>query len=211
MMESMDGFQQKAVDMLAHGPARQAFDIEQSDAVTRDRYGRGPWGHYTLMARQLVESGVRFVTVDMPHWDTHSRIKAGMEERLPYLDMAVDGLMQDLADRNLLDDVLVVIMGEFGRTPRLNQGQPGIPIPGRDHWGSAMSVIMAGGGLRMGQVVGATDSKAEHPVSYPLRPHDVLATIYHVLGIDYRNIRFNDFSGRPVPLLDHGDAIAQII
>ncbi|MEZ6127134.1 MAG: DUF1501 domain-containing protein [Planctomycetaceae bacterium] len=211
MMSSMDGFQQKAVDMLIKGPARQAFDIEQEDAATRDRYGRGPWGHYTLMARRLVESGVRFVTVDMPHWDTHSNIRTGMETRLPYLDMAVDGLMTDLAERNLLDDVLVVIMGEFGRTPRLNNGQPGIPIPGRDHWGSAMSVIMAGGGLRMGQVVGATSSKAEHPISSPQRPDDVLATIYHVLGIDYRKIKFQDYSGRPVPLLDNGTAISEIV
>ncbi|MEQ9411852.1 MAG: DUF1501 domain-containing protein [Fuerstiella sp.] len=211
VMSSMDGFQQKAVDMLIRGPARQAFDMGQEDAVTRDRYGRGPWGHYTLMARRLVESGVRFVTVDMPHWDTHSRIKTGLEARLPYLDMAVDGLMTDLAERSLLDDVLVVIMGEFGRTPRLNSGQAGIPIPGRDHWGSAMSVVMAGGGLRTGQVVGATNSKAEHPISSPLRPDDVLATIYHVLGIDYRHIQFTDYSGRPVSMLDGGNPIAQII
>ncbi len=211
MMASMDGFQQKAVDMLLKGSARKAFDIDQESAATRDRYGRGPWGHYTLMARRMVESGVRFVTVDMPHWDTHSRIKVGMETRLPYLDMAVDGLMTDLAERNLLDDVLVVIMGEFGRTPRLNSGQAGIPVPGRDHWGSAMTVVMAGGGLRMGQAVGATNSKAEHPISSPQRPDDVLATIYHVLGIDYRHISFNDYSGRPVPMLDNGTPISEVI
>ncbi|MEZ6089077.1 MAG: DUF1501 domain-containing protein [Pirellulaceae bacterium] len=211
MMESMDNFQQQAVQMLVGGQARQAFDVEQEDDATRDRYGRGPWGHYTLMARRLVESGVRFVTVDMPHWDTHSNIKTGMESRLPVLDMAVDGLLQDLADRNLLDDVLVVVMGEFGRTPKLNSGQPGIPVPGRDHWGSAMSVLMSGGGLKMGQVVGATNSKAEHPIDRPLRPHDVLATIYHVLGINYRDVYFNDYAGRPVAMLDEGEPISEIV
>ena len=162
------------------------------------------------MARRLVEAGARFVTVDMPHWDTHSKIKEGLEVRLPYLDQAVGGLMQDLADRNLFDDVLVCIMGEFGRTPKLNQGQPGIPIPGRDHWGQAMSVVFAGGGLRMGQVIGATNDKAEHPVERPLKPSDVLATIYHVLGID-PGMTFPDYSGRPVHLLDDGKPIAELI
>ncbi len=211
LMDSMDRFNQEAVDMVIGGKAKEAFDIEKEDPKTRDRYGRGPWGHYTLMARRMVEAGVRFVTVDMPHWDNHSKIKTALEDRLPYLDQAVGGLMQDLADRHLLDDVLVVIMGEFGRTPKLNSGQPGIPIPGRDHWGNSMSVVLAGGGLKMGQVVGATNSKAEHPIERPLRPCDVLATIYHVLGIDYRKVTFNDHTGRPVHLLDGGTPIAEII
>jgi hypothetical protein len=210
MMESMDRFQQEAVDMVLGGKAKAAFDVEAESPETRDRYGRGPWGHYTLMARRLVEAGVRFVTVDMPHWDTHSKIKEGMEQRLPYLDMAVDGLMQDLADRDLLDDVLVVIMGEFGRTPKMNDGQPGIPVPGRDHWGQAMSVVLAGGGLRLGQVVGATNAKGEHPSERPLTPSDVLATIYHVLGIDPHQT-FLDHSGRPVALVDEGRPIPEII
>ena len=210
IMDDMDEHQQAAIDMISGSNARAAFDMDQEDERTRDRYGRGPWGHYTLMARRLVESGVRFVTVDMPHWDNHSKIKEALEVRLPYLDMAVGGLMQDLADRNLLDDVLVCIMGEFGRTPKLNSGQPGIPIPGRDHWGQAMSVVLAGGGLRMGQVVGATNDKAEHPAERPLKPSDVLATIYHVLGIDHR-MTFPDFTGRPVHLVDDGKPIAEII
>ncbi len=209
-METMDEHQQAAIDMIVGSNARNAFDMEKESPKTRDRYGRGPWGHYTLMARRLVEAGVRFVTVDMPHWDTHSKIKEGLEVRLPYLDMAVGGLMQDLADRSMLDDVLVVVMGEFGRTPKLNKGQPGIPIPGRDHWGQAMSVILAGGGLRGGQVVGATNSKAEHPIDRPLKPSDVLATIYHVLGINPK-LTFPDLSGRPIYLLDDGKAIKEII
>ncbi len=209
-IEALDRYQQEAVDMVVGGKARMAFDIEKESVKTRDRYGRGPWGHYTLMARRLVESGVSFVTVDMPHWDTHSKIKSGLEARLPYLDQAVAGLLQDLKERSLLDDVLVVIMGEFGRTPKLNKGQPGIPIPGRDHWGQAMSVILAGGGLKMGQVVGATNDKAEHPAERPLLPADVLATIYHVLGIDPQT-SFLDFTGRPVPLVDNGKPIREII
>ena len=110
----------------------------------------------------------------------------------------------------MLDDVLVVVMGEFGRTPKLNSGQAGIPIPGRDHWGQAMSVILAGGGLRMGQLIGATNDKGEHPVERPLTPGDVLATIYHVLGIDYAQ-SFPDYAGRPVPLVDTGKPIKEII
>lgn len=209
-MDTMDEHQKAAMEILLGSSARHAFDMEKEDPKVRDRYGRGPWGHYTLMARRLVENGVRFVTVDMPHWDTHSGMKTGMEQRLPYLDMAVDGLMQDLKDRSLLDDVLVVIMGEFGRTPKINNGQPGIPIPGRDHWGQAMSVLLAGGGLRMGQVIGATNARGEHPIDRPLTPADVLATIYHVVGIDHR-ASFPDFTGRPVHLVDTGSPIKELI
>ena len=208
--ESLDRYQQEAVDMVTGGKARAAFDMEKESAKTRDLYGRGPWGHYTLMARRLVESGVSFVTVDMPHWDTHSKIKIGLEARLPFLDRAVAGLLEDLKQRGMLDDTLVVVMGEFGRTPKLNSGQPGIPIPGRDHWGQAMSVILAGGGLKTGQVIGATNAKAEHPVARALKPDDVLATIYAVMGIDPETT-FNDFAGRPVPLIDQGQAIKEIL
>ncbi|MBG87565.1 MAG: hypothetical protein CMO80_11790 [Verrucomicrobiales bacterium] len=209
-MESMDRYQQEAVDMLLRGKARHAFDMEKEDPKVRDLYGRGPWGHYTLMARRIVESGARFVTVDMPHWDTHSRIQLGMEQRLPVLDKAVSGLLQDLHDRSMFDDVLVVIMGEFGRTPKMNSGQPGIPIPGRDHWGQAMSVILAGGGLPQGLTVGATNSKGEHPVESPYTPSDLLATIYHVLGIDL-DTSFLDHSGRPIPILDGGKPMKELV
>ncbi|NNE93418.1 MAG: DUF1501 domain-containing protein [Verrucomicrobiales bacterium] len=210
-MENMDIHQQNAIEMVLGSNAREAFDMEKEDPKLRDSYGRGPWGHYTLMARRLVENGVRFVTVDMPHWDNHSKIKTAMETRLPVLDLAVSGLMQDLSDRGLLDETLVVIMGEFGRTPKLNQGQPGIPIPGRDHWGQSMSVIMAGGGIKGGQVVGATNKLGEHPIERPLTPADVLATIYHVLGIEWKSVFLPDFTGRPIPLLDGGSVIDEIV
>jgi uncharacterized protein (DUF1501 family) len=162
------------------------------------------------MARRLVEAGVTFVTVDMPHWDDHSNIKVGHGYKLPHVDRAVSALVEDLQWRGLLDRVLVVAMGEFGRTPRLNKGQPGIPIPGRDHWGSAISVLLAGGGLKLGQVVGSTNAKAEHPVDRPLKPADILATVYHVLGVDTK-LSFKDHTGRPHPILDEGEPIKEVV
>lgn len=209
-MDALDRYHQQAVDMIMGGKAREAFDLEKEDPRVAERYGASPWGRYTLMARRLVEAGVTFVTVDMPHWDDHSNIKEGHGYKLGPLDQAVGGLMDDLTERGMVDNVLVVVMGEFGRTPRINTGQPGIPIPGRDHWGNAISAMMAGGGLRTGQVVGATNSKAEHPVETPLKPADLLATVYHVLGID-PTLSFPDHAGRPVPILDEGRAIAQVI
>lgn len=209
-MAAMDDYNQQAIDLILGNKAREAFDIEKEKPETRDRYGRGAWGHYTLMARRLVEAGVSFVTVDMPHWDDHSQIEKGHGTKLPVMDKAVGALIQDIADRSLLKDVLVLVMGEFGRTPRLNQGQPGNSTPGRDHWGEAFSVMLAGGGLRTGQVVGATNDRGERPIERPLTPADVLATVYHVLGIDPRQT-FLDNSGRPIPILDRGAPIREIV
>jgi hypothetical protein len=210
VMESLDRYQQEAAAMILGGQAREAFDLDKEDPKLADRYGQGPWGRYTLMARRLVEAGVTFVTVDMPHWDDHSNIKEGHGNKLPHVDRAVGALLDDLTERGMMDRVLVVVMGEFGRTPRINKGQPGIPIPGRDHWGNAISVMLAGGGLKGGQVVGKTNAKAEHPVERPLKPSDVLATVYHVLGIDPRQT-FKDHTGRPVAILDEGEAIREVV
>src|SRR5947199_5318870 len=146
----------------------------------------------------------------MPHWDDHSNIKGSIGRKLEHFDRAVSALVQDLNERGMLDHVLVVAMGEFCRTPRLNQGLPNDPVPGRDHWGSAISVMMAGGGLRMGQVIGATNEHAEYPVERPLGPEDVLATIYHVLGIDTKQ-EFHDREGRPIPILASGEPIRELI
>ncbi|MBI3866519.1 MAG: DUF1501 domain-containing protein [Planctomycetia bacterium] len=209
-MDAIDRYRQQAVSMILGGRARQAFDMSKEDPRIADKYGRGPWGHYTLMARRLVEAGVSFVTVDMPHWDDHSNIKEGHGYKLPHVDQAVSALLDDLAVRDLLDDVLVMVMGEFGRTPRINTGQPGIPIPGRDHWGDAISVLMAGGGLKGGQVVGKTTPRAEHPVERPLKPSDILATVYRVMGIDPA-LAFKDHSGRPIPILDEGKPIEEVL
>jgi uncharacterized protein (DUF1501 family) len=206
----MDKYQQQALNMILGSRTRTAFDLDKEDPRLADRYGQGPWARYTLMARRLVEAGVTFVTVDMPHWDDHSNIKEGHGRKLPHVDRAVGALVEDLHERGLLDRVLVVVMGEFGRTPRLNTGQPGIPIPGRDHWGNAISALLAGGGLRLGQVVGATNARAEYPVQRPLTPADLLATVYHVLGIDPTQT-FNDHTGRPIPILDQGKPIAEVV
>jgi hypothetical protein len=210
VMDTIDRNQQDALSMILGGQARQAFDLGLEDPRQIEKYGNNPWGRYTLMARRLVEAGVTFVTVDMPHWDDHSNIEKGHGGKFRVVDQAVGALVDDLVQRDILDRVLVIVMGEFGRTPKINNGQPGIPIPGRDHWGNAISVLMAGGGLRGGTVVGATNSKGEHPVERPLGPHDVLATVYKVMDID-PTLSFNDFAGRPVPILSEGSPIREIL
>lgn len=209
-METFDRFQQEAVDMLADGRSADAFDISKESSATAERYGDNPWGRYTLMARRLVEAGATFVTVDMPHWDHHSSLVEGHAPNMRAMDRAVAALVSDLADRGRLDSTLVVVMGEFGRTPKINSGQPGIPIPGRDHWGDAISVMLAGGGLRGGVVVGKTNERAEHPVDRPLEPQDILATVYHVMGVDPK-IAFPDHAGRPIPILAGGEPIRELL
>ena len=210
MMNAVDRYQQDAMSMILGGQAKRAFNLDLEDPRVADKYGQNPWGRYTLMARRLVEAGVTFVTVDMPHWDDHSNIKVGHGGKLEVVDKAVGALMDDLVDRDLLDRTMVIVMGEFGRTPRINTGQPGIPIPGRDHWGDAISVMIAGGGIRGGTVVGATNSKAEFPMERPLKPHDLLATVYKVMGIDTQT-SFKDFAGRPVPILTEGEPIHELL
>jgi hypothetical protein len=209
-MEAMDRYQTQALDLMLSPRARDAFDIDREDPRLADRYGTGPWGRYTLMARRLVQAGVTFVTVDMPHWDDHSNIKDGHGYKLPHVDRAVGALLEDLETLGMQNDVLLIVMGEFGRTPRINTGQPGIPIPGRDHWGQAFSVMLAGGGLRTGQVIGSTNPRGEHPASRPLRPHDLFHTIYRWLGIDVAQT-FRDHSGRPHAILDQGAPIHEIL
>jgi hypothetical protein len=208
--DTMDRYQQQALDLILGSAAREAFDIDKEDLRSADRYGQGPWGRYTLMARRLVEAGVSFVTVDMPHWDDHSSIEKGHGYKLPPLDQAVGALLDDLTERGMLDRVMVVVMGEFGRTPKINTGQPGIPVPGRDHWGNAISAMVAGGGLKGGQVVGKTNARAEHPVERALVPADLLATIYSTLGIDPK-LQFKDHTGRPVSILDEGEPIRELV
>ncbi len=208
-LTTLDRHQQSALSMILSGRARQAFDLEKEDPRLIDKYGNNPWGKYTLMARRAVEAGVTFVTVDMPHWDHHSQLERHAEN-FRAMDQAVGALIDDLFVRGLLDQTLVVVMGEFGRTPRINTGQPGIPIPGRDHWGDAISAMLCGGGIRGGQVVGATNPRAEYPIDRALKPYDLLATIYRMLGIDWTQT-FNDYAGRPVPMLPEGDAIRELV
>jgi hypothetical protein len=210
LAKTMDEFQLKALELMTGTAAREAFDIDKEDVKAADRYGQGPWGRYTLMARRLVEAGVSFVTVDMPHWDDHSSIEKAHGAKVPVVDQAVGALIDDLDDRGLLDRVMVVVMGEFGRTPKINTGQPGIPVPGRDHWGNAISVLVAGGGLASGVVVGKTNAKAEHPVERALKPEALLATIYHQLGID-ATLTFKDHTGRPHPIVDDPTPIKELV
>jgi hypothetical protein len=203
-LESMDKFQQDAYELISGGRARQAFDIGSEDPRLRDRYGRHNWGQSCLLARRLVEAGVTFVNVHMGGWDHHGKIFPAMRRLLPILDRAVGTLVADLADRGMHEKVAICICGEFGRTPRVNGGA------GRDHWGQSGFCVLGGGGIKGGRVVGSTTLKGERPRERPVGPGDMLATLYHILGIDLRQT-FTDHSGRPHPVLNKGQAIAELL
>lgn len=214
-MATMDRFNQSAFDLLVSPHARKAFDIAAEDARTRDLYGRTSWGQSTLLARRLVEAGATFVTVHMGGWDNHWNLQSSMESYLPMLDMAIYGLFTDLSQRGLYDKVMVVVCGEFSRTPRMNDGGNGgaagsMGTPGRDHWGNAMFCLLGGGGVKGGQIVGSTDRLGESPKDRPLTPSDVHQTIYHVLGVD-PTTPFLDHSGRPHPAVDGGEPIRELL
>lgn len=215
LMETMTKFEQQAYELVASAEVRKAFDLSAEDPALRDRYGRTNWGQSTLLARRLAEAGVTFTTVHMGGWDHHWNLKEGMEQVLPQLDMAMGTLFDDLAQRGLWEKVLVVLCGEFSRTPRMNDGGNGgaagsMGTPGRDHWGDSMFCLMGGGGVKGGVIVGATDDRGEYPKERPLKPEDIHATMYHALGVD-PEIKFLDPAGRPVPVLDHGEPIRELI
>ncbi|MCO6455875.1 MAG: DUF1501 domain-containing protein [Pirellulaceae bacterium] len=205
-LDGLDTFYRDALRMVTNDRAIQAFDIKQEPDALRDRYGRNDLGQSCLLARRLVEAGVTFVAIQAGGgWDTHGdNFKQLKDNLLPKYDRAVATLVQDLCDRGRQDDVLVMSFGEFGRTPRINPGA------GRDHWPGAMSVLYAGGGLRMGQVVGSTNDKGEYPTSRPFSPGCVLSTMYHALGIDHRHV-FHDQAHRPLPILNEGRPIEELI
>jgi hypothetical protein len=214
-METMDRFDRKAYEMVAGEAARKAFDLSSEDARIRDMYGRTSWGQSTLLARRLVEAGATWVTVHLGGWDHHWNLKSGMESYLPQVDMLVSGLFTDLAQRGLLDKTLVILCGEFSRTPRMNNGGNGGPAgsmgtPGRDHWGNAMFCLLGGGGVKGGRVVGSTNRLGEVPKDRPVEPCDLHATIYHLLGID-KSTHFLNHAGRPVPAIDRGEVIAELL
>jgi hypothetical protein len=203
--EGYDRFYREAFEIVTSAQCRQAFNVHNEDPRLRDRYGRDTWGQSALLARRLVEAGVTFVTVNMGGWDTHNNNFQSLKtNNLPRYDKAVAALIEDLHARGLNEKVLVVTYGEFGRTPRVNN------TAGRDHWPGAMSVLFAGGGLKMGQVIGSTDARAEYPTSRAVGPQDVLATMYHVLGINYRH-EFHDAAQRPIPILNEGRPIEELI
>jgi hypothetical protein len=202
--EGYDRFYRDAFQIVTGERCRSAFDIHREDPRLRDYYGRDSWGQSALLARRLVEAGVTFVTVNMGGWDTHNNnFQSLRTNNLPRYDRAVAALVRDLNDRGLSQRVLVVAYGEFGRTPRVNG------TAGRDHWPGAASVLFAGGGLRMGQIVGATDARAEYPTQRAVGPQDVLATMYHTLGINYRH-EFHDAAQRPIPVLNEGRPIVEL-
>ena len=208
----LDRFNEQAFDFITGPAARRAFDIGREDPRLRDRYGRHPWGQSVLLARRLVEAGVTFVTVHLGGWDHHWDLQKGMERNLPIVDSAVASLFHDLDGRGLLDSTLVVLCGEFSRTPRMNDGGNGGPAgskgtPGRDHWGSAMSCLIGGGGLQGGRIIGATDRLGMYPASNPVTPSNLHATIYRVLGIDPK-LQILDPVDRPIAVLDDPEPIA---
>jgi Protein of unknown function (DUF1501) len=213
--DAMDRFQREAFDMVTGPAARRAFDLSTEDPRLRDRYGRNSFGQSTLLARRLVEAGATFTTVHFGGWDHHWNLQAGMEHNLPIVDAAVSSLFTDLDGRGLLQRTLVLLCGEFSRTPRMNDGGNGGPprsmgTPGRDHWGNAMFCLLGGGGLRGGQVVGSTNHLGTAPKDRPCTPAEIHATVYHVLGID-PTMAFLDRTGRPVPILDEVKPIAELL
>jgi Protein of unknown function (DUF1501) len=212
---AMDKFAHEAYDFVAGPLARRAFDISKEDPKLRDSYGRHSWGQCTLLARRLVEAGSTFVTVHFGGWDHHWDLKKGMENYLPKVDDCVSALFLDLVDRGLLDSTLVVLCGEFSRTPKMNDGgNGGAPMsmgtPGRDHWGNSMFCLMGGGGVKGGVVVGSTNRLGERPKDRPLKPSNIHATIYKVLGID-PTLQLLDPSGRPVNVLEDPIAIEELL
>jgi len=202
----LDTFYRDGLDMVTDTKAQVAFDVAKEPAKLRDKYGRHDLGQCCLLARRLVEAGVTFVTVQAGGgWDTHgNNFKELKDKLLPKFDQAVAALVSDLCDRGRQDDVLVMCTGEFGRTPKINSGA------GRDHWPGAMSILYAGGGLKMGQAIGTTNALGEYPTSKPYSPGCVLSTMYHVLGIDHHHA-FLDQAQRPLPILSEGEPIAELV
>jgi hypothetical protein len=218
-MKALDAYSQQAVDMVLGRRAQEAFDISREPERNRERYGKHLWCQQALLARRLVEAGVAFVTLDLSYhrasgtWDTHGDnippyggIKNGLGPLLPLFDHLSTTLVTDLDERGLLKDTLVIAMGEFGRTPQIGtQGS----TDGRNHWPVVMSVLMAGGGLRHGQVIGASERDGGQIKERPVTPGDLAATIYRHMGVPL-NATYTDEKGRPVFIVDQGQPIREL-
>jgi hypothetical protein len=201
---------QRAFDLMTSRDVASAFDITRETSAMRDRYGRHTFGQSALVARRLIEAGVTFVTVNCVPWDHHGtppqlETEVGARLLIPPLDRALASLIEDLMQRGLYERTLVVAMGEFGRTPRMNANA------GRDHWGNTFSVLFGNARMRMGQVIGRSSSRGEYVVDRPVTPQDVAATVYHHLGIDGHNASFTDNLGRPVPVIEQGEPIRELL
>jgi hypothetical protein len=202
--QAVDVFRQKAFDLMTSPQTRRAFDLDAEPEKLRDEYGRNSLGQCCLMARRLVEAGVRCVTIDHSNWDTHDGNFETLKKQLPMLDGGLAALFRDLADRGLLDTTLVLVTGEFGRTPRINKNA------GRDHWGPAFTVALGGGGIVGGRVLGRSDARAERPAADPCGPEDLAATVCHLLGIDPEE-EFLTPEGRPVKIVNNGRVLHELL
>jgi hypothetical protein len=203
-VKTMDEYYRRAMGLMESPEAREAFEISKEPSALRDGYGRDSLGQSCLLARRLVEAGVPFVTVTQPGWDTHSNNFNLMQNNLlPSLDRSLSQLLTDIHDRDMLDSTLVVVMGEFGRTPRINAAS------GRDHWADAWSVLMAGGGVKGGLVHGRTDDRGEKVVQDPVTPENLSATILAAMDIDYTKY-YETPSGRPIRL-SPGEPIRSVL
>lgn len=225
VQQSFDAFQDQAWNLLTGADAVRAFDISREDPRLRDRYGRNAWGQQLLLARRLVESGVDLVTTMLSgplcgrvgNWDDHAvnhHVFNAMKSRCRYFDQAVAALIDDLHERGLDKRVLLVVTGEFGRTPRISYAADsgsGVMQPGRDHWPRATSMLLCGGGMAGGQVVGATDKHGSDVVDRRVGVRDFLATIYRHLGIDAERVWIKDHTGRPIPILPEGEPIRELL
>ncbi|MBX9583700.1 MAG: DUF1501 domain-containing protein, partial [Gemmataceae bacterium] len=198
-----DEFHRKARQMVLSAEARTAFAVDREPAALRDRYGRTTAGQSMLLARRLVESGVRFVTVNYAGWDHHAKIFDNLDRKLPEFDRAVSALVEDMSSRGTFENTLLVVMGEFGRTPKLNKDA------GRDHWGPAGSMLFAGAGVKPGLVLGKTDKHGAYATQRPVAPADVAYTILDALGIDPRK-QIHTPDGRPLEILDHGETVREL-
>jgi hypothetical protein len=222
----MGEFHRQALDILSSPQARRAFDLDREPPAVRDRYGRTAWGQQCLIARRLVEAGVDLVTVTLAgpeaggagaNWDDHAvncHIFDALKQRCANFDRCVSALIEDLYARGLDRRVLLIATGEFGRTPRISYAVGSVTKvsqPGRDHWPSAMAILFAGGGIRGGQVIGATDRLGEHPARRRLSPWDLIATIYRHLGIDAKAVYVPDATGRPHPILPEGEPVRELL
>jgi uncharacterized protein (DUF1501 family) len=221
-LAATDNFRDLAFRMLTSGETAAAFNLGEESDDLRERYGRNIWGQGCLLARRLAEAGAGVITLyvntpktgqEFTNWDDHI-MNAGrpghfggyMRTRLPYLDQSLSALIEDIFRRSLEQQIMVVVMGEFGRTPRLSENASGV---GRNHWPQAYTALVSGGGLKMGQVVGATNSKAEYPTERPYSPKDLLATIYRHLGVNPHDA-IPDHTGRPIPILSQGQPIREL-
>ncbi|MFN7890101.1 MAG: DUF1501 domain-containing protein [Pirellula sp.] len=203
-ISAMDTFYQRAYSLISSEKAREAFNIEAEDGGLRDKYGRNTAGQRLLMARRLVEAGVRFVTVTYGGWDMHNQISTGMRRDMPALDQGLAALIEDLESRGLLERTLIMVSSEFGRTPKINNEA------GRDHWPKVFSVMLAGGGVKGGLVYGSSDATATEPEFDPVSPEDLATTMYHLLGIvaDKELMAPGD---RPIEICDGGKLIDGIL